>query len=231
MFRLNVTLLVLLVLLVAGALLLRRDPEQRTIELMPDMQYSPAYDAYRPNPNFANGRTLQAQPPGTIARGQLVLHYEATPQDAVRAGEELSNPLPANDPGVLAAGRELYGAFCALCHGHGGLGDGPVTKRGYPPPPSLLTGKATPDKMKDGQLFHIISYGQGGMAPYASQISPNDRWRIVAFVRDMQAKHAASQESNGQDAAPENPAGQPAEENTKKNADKNAVQPNEEGQP
>ncbi len=196
LFRLNIALACLLVLLLAGAWALRRNPGQRNLEILPDMQYSPAYHAYEPNPYFTNGQTLRRQPDGTIAQGELPLHadnqiipeYAATPEDAARAGEELTNPLDSSAPEVLQRGEETYGIFCAICHGTAGLGKGPVTKRGYPPVPSLLTGNSA--QMKDGQLFHILTYGQGSMKPYASQITPVDRWRVIAYVRDMQAKAA-----------------------------------------
>ena len=58
---------------------------------------------------------------------------------------------------------------------------GPVAQRGYPPPPSLLAEHA--QKMKDGQLFHILTYGQNNMPSYASQLSRDDRWNVVLYVR------------------------------------------------
>ena len=44
--------------------------------------------------------------------------------------------------------------------------------------------------MKDGQLFHILTYGQNNMASYAGQISRDDRWNVIAYVRSLQAKVA-----------------------------------------
>jgi hypothetical protein len=40
--------------------------------------------------------------------------------------------------------------------------------------------------MRDGQLFHVVTYGQGNMSGYASQIGEDDRWRAVAHVRHLQ---------------------------------------------
>lgn len=62
---------------------------------------------------------------------------------------------------------------------------GPVAQRGYPPPPSLLAEHA--QKMKDGQLFHILTYGQNNMPSYAGQLSRDDRWNVVLYVRTLQA--------------------------------------------
>lgn len=188
--RTNAILLILLLVTLTAAWGMRTDPERPNVQIFPDMQYSPAFDAYSENPHFANGQTLQSPLPGTIARGEAVLHFAATPQDAVRAGDELTNPIAPTDAAAVERGAHLYRIFCIVCHGPQGLGDGTVAKRGMPPPPSLLTGKSV--QMKDGQLFHILSYGQGGMGAYASQIAPDDRWKIVLYVRSLQTKAAAA---------------------------------------
>jgi mono/diheme cytochrome c family protein len=148
------------------------------------MVQSVPYDTFAANPNFPDGKTLQLPEPGTIPRGHLPLHFKATPEDALRAGEELRNPYRADDPKVLQRGKYIYANYCQLCHGATGKGDGPLTVRGVPPPPSFLAEKAV--KMRDGQIFHVLTYGQGNMAAYASQIPREDRWYVTAFVRGLQ---------------------------------------------
>ena len=37
-----------------------------------------------------------------------------------------------------------------------------------------------------GYYFEVISRGYGGMPDYASQIPPDDRWKIIAYVRALQ---------------------------------------------
>jgi mono/diheme cytochrome c family protein len=44
--------------------------------------------------------------------------------------------------------------------------------------------------MKDGQLFHVLTYGQNNMPFYASQLSREDRWNVILYVRTMQAAAA-----------------------------------------
>jgi mono/diheme cytochrome c family protein len=168
----------------------RRDVHQPNVEYFPDMAHSPRYDAFEPNPVFADGKTLQAPPPGTIARGLMPVRYEATAADAQRAGRELTSPLAADDAAALARGRQLYETFCVPCHGTGGRGDGPVVKRGVPPPASLVAGRAP--TLPDGHLFHILTYGQNNMASYAAQIDREDRWRVILYVRSLQARVAAA---------------------------------------
>ena len=91
--RLNLALAALLAILIVAVGSMRTDRTQPNLELMPDMQYSPAYQAFNRNPNFANGRTLQAPPAGSIDRQQPYWDYDATPEAAQRAGEELINPF------------------------------------------------------------------------------------------------------------------------------------------
>jgi mono/diheme cytochrome c family protein len=181
-------LLVLVVMLVATT---RVDYARPNIEILPDMKYTPASLAYARNAVFANGRTLQAPVPGTIARGRMPLHYTATKEDALRAGEELTSPFQDGSvtdatglPASIRRGGETFRVFCISCHGPSGAGDGPVAKRGYPPPPSLTTGNSI--KMKDGQLFHILSYGQNSMPDFAAQLSPAERWDVINYVRALQ---------------------------------------------
>ena len=167
---------------------LRRDPAQPNREFLPEMVRSPRYNAFSPNGNFRNGKTLQLPEPGTIPRGYLPLHYKATPEDASRAGEELRTPLFDRDARAVERGAAVFANFCQACHGPAGRGDGPVPLRGFPAPPSLLAEKAV--KLRDGQMFHILTYGQGNMPSYASQLRPEDRWKVILFVRSLQHKAA-----------------------------------------
>ena len=191
--RTNIVLALLLACTMGFALMSGVDLSQPNIEILPDMKYSPAYAAYSSNPNFPNGQTLRAPVPGTIARGELPLHYEASPADALRAGEELDNPLlKLDDPLRLAAakrGADSYRIFCTVCHGGTGKGDGLVPKHGFPPPPSLLTGKSI--QMKDGQLLHILTYGQSSMPKFAAQLTRLQRWEVIQFIRSLQEQAAA----------------------------------------
>jgi mono/diheme cytochrome c family protein len=56
--------------------------------------------------------------------------------------------------------------------------------------------------MKDGQLFHILTYGQNNMPSYASQLSRDDRWNVILYVRAMQS---AAVPASPESAAPATP--------------------------
>lgn len=191
----------LLAVALLGCILLiyqgRRDLSQPNVEYMPDMAYSVAYESFSPNPIFADGMTLQRPPEGTVARGQLPLRYGASKEEAERAGRELQSPIDITDADMQRLGAGQYRSFCQPCHGAGGKGDGPVSLRGFPPPPSLLVAQAR--DIADGRMFHIITYGQGNMPGHASQISRADRWSIIAYVRSLQASDSvdSSEEQPG----------------------------------
>lgn len=153
-------------------------------EFLPDMVQAVPYESFARHPDLPNHMALQPPVEGTIARGQKPLHYQPTPKDAERAGEELVNPFSAKDDLRLKRSAQVYANYCQLCHGLAGKGDGPVSQRGVPPPPSLLADKTL--KMKDGQMFHVITYGQGNMAAYAGQISLEDRWAVILHLRQLQ---------------------------------------------
>lgn len=195
MNRTNIALAVLLVVTVLLTFATRVDYSQPNFEILPDMKYSPAPTAYTPSSVFPNGRTLQDPVAGTIARRHMPIHYAATKEDAIRAGEELPNPLDASgsedEPKRLeklqksiGRGAKTYRVYCACCHGAGGEGDGLVAvDPRFPRPPSFLTEKSR--QIKDGQLFHILTYGQGNMAEFAGQLSPEQRWDAINFVRSV----------------------------------------------
>jgi mono/diheme cytochrome c family protein len=185
-YRLNVLMLVLLVGTLVVALSLGRDVTRPNYESTVEGQMgrSPAYSSFAPNPNFPDGLTLRIPPAGTVARGRLPLSYQATQEDALRAGLELQNPFSEKDENRRQRGSFVFANYCQVCHGPLGLGDGAVTQGGFPPPPSLLADRAV--RMPQGQMFHVLTYGQGRMPSVAPQLSRDDRWCAILYVRQLQ---------------------------------------------
>lgn len=184
----NAFLFLAVLALIAANFVLRPNPARPNYEFLPQMAHGPRYAAFVANPNFADDKTLHAPPPGAISRELMPLHYSATPQEAIRAGEELKSPVDLNSQQARERGAMVFANYCAVCHGAGGLGNGTVTQRGFPPPPSLLADHAM--NMKDGQMFHALTFGQNNMPSYASQLSREDRWSAIAYVRGLQAQTA-----------------------------------------
>jgi len=147
------------------------------------------YDSFAPNPNTKDGKTLMAPVKGTVPRGYSPLHYAPGPEEATRAAASLKNPFERTEP-VLSRGKVAFERYCSHCHGQGGLGDGLVAAR-FPRPPSLLAEHAR--GLPDGQIFHIITFGQGLMPAHGSQVAQEDRWKIVHYVRSLQSPSATAQ--------------------------------------
>ncbi len=187
---LNILLFAAFVATLALNWILRTDPTAPNREFIPEMVRTARYNAFSANGNFADGKTLQSPVPGTLPRGYRLLHYQAGPAEAQRAAEELHNPLASADAAAVARGAFVFASFCQACHGVSGRGDGPVGQRGFPAPPSLLAEHTV--KMKDGQMFHVLTFGQKNMPSYASQLSPDDRWKVILFVRALQGPSQAA---------------------------------------
>ncbi len=180
-----------IVVVIALHFVAESDPSRRHWQFLPEMDVSVPWESQG---SKDDQRTLRLPVPGTAAIGYPAFRYAATPEDALRAGAELTSPLDANTASDLAHGAFVYDTFCAVCHGVSGDGRGSVTSRGVPPPPSLLVEHAR--DMKDGQMVHVITLGQGNMAAYASQVERTDRWRAILHARSLQAAaREATQES------------------------------------
>ena len=174
----------ILLFLILTFLLFGENSDERTILVFTEMYDSKAYESFSPNPLFKDGKTLQQPVEGTVIRGLMPEIYAATPEGAILAGEELVNPFSETTSDILERGKKEYEIFCSVCHGLSGLGDGSVTKKGYPPPPSILVDKYK--TVKDGQLYHTITFGFNNMPAYAAQIAREDRWKIISYIRNLQ---------------------------------------------
>lgn len=179
----NAVLAFLLIVIAGVSWFLRADAARPNAEFLPDMAHSARYNAFSGNMNFPDGKSLQPPPAGAIARGYMPLRYTATPEDALRAGEELINPFTEN-ANTLQRGAFVFANNCTPCHGTDAKGMGLVPQRGYPPPPSLLADHAR--NMKDGQMFHVLTFGQNNMPSHAGQLSRDDRWMAILYVRSLQ---------------------------------------------
>lgn len=163
-------------------------------DFFPDMFYSTAYESYSGNPNFRDGKTMRPPAPGTVPRDYMPFQYTNDPESRAKAGNELNNP---SDPVAenIDRGKATYNIFCSICHGNTGEGDGYLFKTGlYPMKPRPLSGMAAAP-LKDGEIYHTITLGFGSMGPYGSQVRPDDRWKIVLYIRQLQKESQNSADS------------------------------------
>lgn len=160
------------------------NPKKPNVEFAPDMVRQPRLAAFAAYPGFAQGMVLQPPPAGAVAVDEVVRDLGPGQDEALRAGRQVTNPVPAGDLRVQGRAAKLFTALCQPCHGAGGSGDGPVAQRGFPPPASLLAERAL--AMPDGQIYHVLTFGQQNMPAYAAQLSEEDRWLLVHYVRMLQ---------------------------------------------
>ena len=157
-------------------------------EFMPNMYRSPSQETY--GQNDINGANARMPVEGTIARGYLsTFTFDASLEGYLNAGNKARNPID-NTAENLADGRALYGMFCEHCHGKTGTGDGTMTHVIYSAVPHFNDDKTirrsgTPMReLTSGHIFHAITYGLNAMGPHASQITEEERWKIVLYVQE-----------------------------------------------
>ena len=111
---------------------------------------------------------------------------QTTPQTYQGFVTEIPMEITATD---LDRGQERFNIYCAVCHGRTGDGLGMIVRRGFRRPPSYHEERLRQAPV--GYFFDVITIGYGTMPDYASQITPADRWRIIAYVRALQlSQHA-----------------------------------------
>ncbi len=92
---------------------------------------------------------------------------------------------------VLERGQERYNVYCTPCHSRVGNGIGMIVQRGYSKAGSFHSARLETAPL--GHFFHVISNGYGSMPDYSAQITPEDRWAIVAYIRALQLSQKATQ--------------------------------------
>ncbi len=136
---------------------------------------------YNSNPYNDFGMTMREPVANTVKRGDYLPNH-IDPLDYETAEATLVNPLDSSSV-VIGEGKILYERFCDHCHGASGSGDGSVGQvfKGV----TSYTSASVVDK-KEGHIFHVITHGKGRMGAHASQISVEDRWKIVRYVQTLQ---------------------------------------------
>lgn len=160
-----------------------------------DMHDQPRFKPLAESDFYSDLRSSRAPVEGTVARGDLREDsYFYTGKIGANPGDYMPAEVPVNEE-TLARGRERFDIYCAPCHSRLGDGNGMLPQRGYRHPPSYHQDRLR--KAPLGYFFDVITNGFGAMPDYASQIPPDDRWRIVAYIRALQL----SQNATAADAA------------------------------
>lgn len=181
-----------------------------------DMDFQPKFKSQTTSTLFADGRSARGQVAGTVARGTTIgnpeyllgIDSEQPSTTAPAAGSDDPNsqnvepnwvtelPIPATRE-FVDRGQLQFNIHCAVCHGKAGYGNGLASLRAlelqqgtWVPPTSIHA--AYVKEQPVGQLFNTITNGIRKMPAYGHQISVQDRWAIVLYLRALQRSQAAS---------------------------------------
>jgi mono/diheme cytochrome c family protein len=183
------------------------------IHLNPSMDNQPKVRAQSASMFFFDGASMRQPIPGTVAIGGLK-EDEAFFTGKSADGQFVAAIPVAVDDTMVERGRQRYTIYCQPCHDARGDGRGILFQRGNVPTATFHQEKIL--KYTDGQIFDVITNGQGLMAAYRWPIPPADRWAIVAYVRGLQRDRQARNASAAAPTTPPAPAsaeataGQPA---------------------
>lgn len=136
---------------------------------------------FNSNPNNPHGMNMREPVANTVPRnkeGYLPYRLKAFELEASAA---VQNPVLSSEA-VLADGKELYLQYCNACHGKNGEGDGLAG--------AVIGGVANLKGgaylgLPEGHIFHVITKGKGRMGAHGSQITPESRWKIVHYVKQV----------------------------------------------
>jgi len=178
----------------AGAVLVSCSKVRRNTgrAYMPDMAYSRAYETYASTEALQKkGIHYNALPvEGTIARGDTLTVYPNKNDSAGYANSKnFTNPLPALTAIQFKEAARLYLIYCGICHGEKLDGNGPLWKGGDGPFPAAPKNFMADDMktMAEGTMFHSVTYGKNLMGSYASQLSTEQRWMVIHYIKEKQA--------------------------------------------
>lgn len=129
---------------------------------------------------------MRVPPAHTVKRnkyGWLPYRSKNVPKDSVDiVVKGMTSPLEEN-PVYVTEGKALFEIYCKHCHGPKGMGDGKVADK-FPGVANLKGDSYL--NMSEAHIFHVITYGAGLMGAHGSQVSPEDRWRIARYVKELQ---------------------------------------------
>jgi len=178
-----------------------------TIEIFPDMVRQNKVRPQTPSDFFADQQSSRPIPAGAVARtspyvingepllidGKPVYPYEDSPVTTGRIPGTTNfianSPLPLTRQ-VLERGEQRYQINCMPCHGPAGDGKGITSKYNMFSMANFHDQRLI--NMADGEIFNTITYGKNLMGAYGPNVTVEDRWAIIYYVRTLQRSQLAS---------------------------------------
>ncbi|MDB2342829.1 cytochrome c [Flavobacteriaceae bacterium] len=159
------------------------DNSRPNYQYFPNMYEPVGYETYADSDAFANGIEAQIPVEGSIARGWEPYDYPDTNEGYEAAKANLNSTIEITDENQ-ANGKELYGIYCAVCHGNKGDGQGILmTREKFLGVPSYADREITP-----GSIYHVLMYGKNAMGSHAGQVNAEERWQIAQHVMELRSK-------------------------------------------
>src|SRR5262249_47867806 len=137
-------------------------------------------------------RAMQPPPLGTVSRSRVLKRPEIT--DGIVNGVYASRIPLSITRALLGRGRSSFDVYCAACHGLDGSGDSVVARHMEQRRPPGLT-PAPVLTFPPGRIYQVIAEGYGLMPAYDRQLTIEERWGVVAYVRALQLSRAARLEA------------------------------------
>ena len=159
------------------------------IHINPSMDDQPKVLPQTASTFFYDGSSMRQPVPGTVAIGGLKEDTAFFTGKGADGQFVATIPVTA-DEALLERGHQRYTIYCQPCHDARGDGKGILFQRGKVPTATFHQEKIL--KYPDGQIFDIMTNGQGLMPSYRWPIPPADRWAIIAYIRELQRKRSAS---------------------------------------
>lgn len=184
------------ILIVMGVLGKRGSHFRKTpLYIFPDMEFQLKLRPQKENSFFTNGLTSQLPVPGTIPRSTPiktaagpVFPFEDSPVTTGRLTGTTNfienNPMQIT-AGMLKRGQQRFQINCSPCHGATADGNGITKKIGAMAVVANLHDKRIVE-MPDGEIFFVITNGRNLMGAYGPNVTIEDRWAIVAYLRALQ---------------------------------------------
>ena len=96
------------------------------------------------------------------------------------AKRDLLSPLEFSEED-RSIGKELYGIYCALCHGNKGDGQGILMKR-----EKFLGVPSYADRdITLGSIYHVLIYGRNAMGSHSGQLNIKERWQVSHYAMEL----------------------------------------------
>lgn len=173
---------IITIVAIFGSIVSCKKDTRPNYQFMPNMYEPVSYETYSESTAFPNGVEALLPAEGSIPRGYVPFDIENTTEGYDLAKATLKTPLDSTQIN-FETGKELYGIYCAICHGNKGDGQGNLVKR------ERILGIPSYDDagraLTEGSIYHTIYYGKNTMGSYANQLSEEERWLVVAYVMKL----------------------------------------------